>query len=128
MSVEDVDRLLQVQRDTCSLDAPGGRASSSAASDSCLVSAIADPASLAPESSAIEKEKIQRVRKMMAQSLTSREREVISLRFGFQDGSEKSFSEVGRVMGLTRQRVCQVEKQALAKLGQMSEKRAAVTA
>jgi DNA-directed RNA polymerase sigma subunit (sigma70/sigma32) len=32
------------------------------------------------------------------------------------------------VMGLTRQRVCQVEKQALAKLGQMSEKRAAVTA
>jgi RNA polymerase sigma factor (sigma-70 family) len=128
MPVEDVERLLQVQRDTCSFNAPGGRAGSSAVSDNCWVSAIADQASLPPESSAIEKEKIQWVRKMMAQSLTSREQEVISLRFGFRDGSEKSFSEVGREMGLTRQRVCQVEKQALAKLGRMTEKRVDVTA
>lgn len=128
MPAEDVERLLKIQRDTCSLDAPGGRAGSSDVSDSYLVSAIADQASLPPESLAIEKEKIQRVRAMMAQSLTSREQEVISLRFGFRDGSEKSFSEVGREMGLTRQRVCQIEKQALAKLGQMSEKRVAVTA
>ncbi len=128
MSVGDVERLLQVQRDTCSLDAPGGRAGSSVGSDSFLVSAVADQASLAPESLAIEKEKIQRVRKIMAQSLTSREREVISLRFGFQDGFEKSFSEIGREMGLTRQRVCQVEKQALAKLGHVTEKWVAVNA
>ncbi|MDA7925699.1 hypothetical protein N9B46_02535 [Mariniblastus sp.] len=93
-----------------------------------MVSAVADQASLTPESLAIEKEKIQRVRKIMAQSLTSREREVISLRFGFQDGFEKSFSEIGREMGLTRQRVCQVEKQALAKLGHVTEKWVAVNA
>ena len=128
MSVKDVERLFQVQRDTCSLDAPGMRSSTGDASESCVVSGIADQESLAPESLAIEKEKVQRIRKMMAQSLTSREREVISLRFGFRDGDGKSFSEVGREMGLTRQRVCQVEKQALAKLAQVTEKWVAVTA
>ncbi|MDB4370621.1 sigma-70 family RNA polymerase sigma factor [Mariniblastus sp.] len=127
MSVEDVERHFQVQRDTCSLDAPGNRSGMGEASDSSVVSAIADQASLASDSLAIEKERVQRIRKMMAQSLTSREREVISLRFGFRDGSGKSFSEVGREMGLTRQRVCQVEKQALAKLEQVTEKWIAIT-
>jgi len=127
MSVEDVERHFQVQRDTCSLDAPGNRSGVGEASDSSVVSAIADQASPASDSLAIEKERAQRIRKMMAQSLTSREREVISLRFGFRDGSGKSFSEVGREMGLTRQRVCQVEKQALAKLEQVTEKWIAIT-
>ena len=127
MSVKDVERLFQVQRDTCSLDASGRRTSADA-TESFVVSAIADQASPAPDLLAIEKEKVQRVRKMIAQSLTSREREVISLRFGFHDGSARSFSEVGREMGLTRQRVCQVEKQALAKLGQVTEKWVAATA
>jgi RNA polymerase sigma factor (sigma-70 family) len=96
--------------------------------DSHLISVLADTASVAPESLAIKKEKNQRVRKMLAQSLTSRERDVISLRFGFSDGNGRSFSEVGREMGLTRQRVCQVEKQALAKLEQVTEKWVAATA
>ena len=126
MSAEDVERHLQVQRDTCSLNASGSRSSSVA--DSHLISVLADTASVAPESMAIEKEKNQRVRKMLAQSLTSRERDVISLRFGFSDGNGRSFSEVGREMGLTRQRVCQVEKQALAKLEQVTEKWVAATA
>jgi RNA polymerase sigma factor (sigma-70 family) len=126
MSAEDVERHLQVQRDTCSLNASGSRSSSVA--DSHLISVLADAASVAPESMAIEKEKNQRVRKMLAQSLTSRERDVISLRFGFSDGNGRSFSEVGREMGLTRQRVCQVEKQALAKLEQVTEKWVAATA
>ena len=127
MSVKDVERHFQVQRDTCSLDAPGSRSGVGEASESSVVSAIADQASPAPDLLAIEKERVQRIRKMMAQSLTSREREVISLRFGFRDGSGKSFSEVGREMGLTRQRVCQVEKQALAKLEQVTEKWVAIT-
>jgi RNA polymerase sigma factor (sigma-70 family) len=126
MSAEDVERHLQVQRDTCSLNASGSRSSSVA--DSHLISVLADTASVAPESLAIKKEKNQRVRKMLAQSLTSRERDVISLRFGFSDGNGRSFSEVGREMGLTRQRVCQVEKQALAKLEQVTEKWVAATA
>ena len=59
---------------------------------------------------------------MMAQALTGPEHDVIRLRFGFDDGRDRSFAEVGREMGLTRQRVCQVEKRALAKLEKMTSK------
>jgi RNA polymerase nonessential primary-like sigma factor len=50
--------------------------------------------------------------------LTSRERDVISLRFGMEDGHPYSLAEIGRALDLSRERVRQIESKALQKLRQ----------
>ncbi|MBI4507604.1 MAG: sigma-70 family RNA polymerase sigma factor [Chloroflexi bacterium] len=48
--------------------------------------------------------------------LDERERRVVELRFGLRDGKDRTLEEVGRALGLTRERIRQIEQQALAKL------------
>lgn len=50
--------------------------------------------------------------------LTPKERKIIRLRFGIEDGHEKTLSEIGNVFGLTKERVRQLESRALIKLKQ----------
>jgi len=121
MEPSDVADHLRMQRDTCSLDQPFVNAIG-CGSDSqvnnlgdLLPSQNPDPAE---ESMVSERQRL--VRSMMNQALTRRERDVISMRFGFKDGKSCSFAAIGREMGLTRQRVCQVEKRAMSKLEKMS--------
>ena len=52
----------------------------------------------------------------MLNNLANREREVILLRFGFMGGNGMTFEEVGQHLGLTRQRVKQIESRAMRKL------------
>ncbi|MFF5986427.1 sigma-70 family RNA polymerase sigma factor [Prauserella flavalba] len=49
-------------------------------------------------------------------TLTPREQEVIRLRFGLDGGRERTFEEVGRVCGVTRERARQIEKRTMLKL------------
>ena len=55
------------------------------------------------------------------QFLTFREREIIKLRFGLGDGYTYTLEEVGRIFGLTRQRVHQIEAKAMHKLSERGE-------
>jgi RNA polymerase primary sigma factor len=50
------------------------------------------------------------------QELPPRLAQVLSLRFGLQDGRPRTLDEVGQVLGVTRERVRQIERQALQKL------------
>lgn len=48
--------------------------------------------------------------------LTERERTVIELRFGLQDGRQRTLEEVGKFFGVTRERIRQIEAKTLKKL------------
>ena len=49
-------------------------------------------------------------------TLTPREREVLNLRFGLNDGYSRTLEEVGKQFGVTRERIRQIEAKALRKL------------
>lgn len=116
MQPNEVEKHMCIQRDTCSLDQPVSGSTDGVESNSSLGDALPDYRRTNPHKLVQIREREQFVRSMMKQTLTRRESDVISLRFGIKDGQDRSFAEVGRVMGLSRQRVCQVEKQALEKL------------
>jgi RNA polymerase primary sigma factor len=56
-------------------------------------------------------------------SLDGREQRVLRLRFGLDDGHARTLEEVGREFGLTRERIRQIEVQALRKLRHPSRSR-----
>ena len=57
------------------------------------------------------------------QSLTERERKILSLRFGLEDGTPKTLEEVGNIFKVTRERIRQIEAKALKKLRHPSRSR-----
>ena len=57
------------------------------------------------------------------QSLTTRERLVLKMRFGIDDGSERTLEEVGQSFAVTRERIRQIESKALRKLRHPSRSR-----
>ena len=107
-----VSRHLQFNRPSGSIDQPNQGGTSSLSQ--CLLSD-----SDSPEEIAISKECRRLTQAAIKQSLNSRECEVLTLRYGLQDGHAKSLAEVGRLMGITRERVRQIEKPALEKLGRL---------
>jgi RNA polymerase sigma factor (sigma-70 family) len=54
-------------------------------------------------------------------ALGDRERQVLILRYGLQDAEPKTLEEIGRRLGLTRERVRQIETEALKRLAQLRE-------
>ena len=64
----------------------------------------------------MEKDRRAERSEMLGKILNAREKEVISLRFGFATGSEMTLREVGDLMGVTRERIRQIEGKALKKL------------
>lgn len=68
-----------------------------------------------PVQDIVDEEEFQEVRKVLA-TLTPREEKVIRMRFGIEEEEEYTLEEVGQNFGLTRERIRQIEKEALSKL------------
>ena len=66
----------------------------------------------------VEKQLMRRHVRNLLSVLSPKERRIIRLRFGIEDGHEKSLQEIGNVFGLTKERVRQLESRALKKLKQ----------
>jgi len=79
---------------------------------------LADEASTSPEEAATAHTLTQEVRDVLSDVLTPREQLVLELRFGLGNGHTYPLEQVGRQLGITRERVRQIEAGALAKLRQ----------
>ena len=110
MPADKVREILRVSQEPISLETPIGEEE-----DSHLGDFIPDNEALSPEDAAsalLLKEEVAEVLK----TLTPREAEVISLRFGLEDGRCHTLEEVGERFEVTRERVRQIEAKALRKL------------
>ena len=110
ISDEEVDDLKQLVRTTCSLDSP-----ISDRQDTFLRDIIEDPLCLTPAETT---EGVMRRTELMAwvKELPEKERTVILARFGLDGAESRTLEEIGREMGLTRERVRQIETAALVRL------------
>ena len=109
-SAEKIREIKQVALDSISLETPIGEKE-----DSVLGDTVEDKKIAAPEDEAAASLQNEQIAKLLA-TLTERERGIIALRFGFEDGIPHTLEEVGQQYGVTRERVRQIEKKALGKL------------
>jgi RNA polymerase primary sigma factor len=110
LSQEKVREILKIAQEPISLETPIGEEE-----DSHLGDFIEDDAAVAPAeaaSSIMLKEKLEDV----LHNLTEREKKVLKLRFGLEDGRARTLEEVGKEFGVTRERIRQIEAKALRKL------------
>jgi RNA polymerase primary sigma factor len=114
---EKVRDIIKASQQAISLDTPIGEEE-----DRTLGDFIEDPAALAPGEAASH----QLLREQIAtvlDSLTGRERRVLQLRFGLEDGRARTLEEVGKELNVTRERIRQIEGKALHKLRHPSRSR-----
>jgi len=111
MPVRRVQRLLRWQSRTVSLDAPVGDEQ-----ETELIELVADQDVSAVEDDVTLEQMQQEIRAMMAKCLRPREQEVLSLRFGLDSGQDKTLAQVADVLGVTRERVRQIEVRAMRRL------------
>ena len=110
ISVERVREISKISQEPVSLETPIGEEE-----DSHLGDFIEDEDALAPAEAAsffLLKEQLDDV----LGTLTPREKKVLQLRFGLEDGRSRTLEEVGHVFGVTRERIRQIEAKALRKL------------
>ncbi len=110
LSPEKVREILKIAQEPVSLETPIGEED-----DSHLGDFIEDQDALAPADAAayeLLKEQLEDV----LDTLTDREENVLRLRFGLDDGRTRTLEEVGKVFGVTRERIRQIEAKALRKL------------
>ena len=116
-SEEEVLDLKQLVRTTCSLDSPLNDST-----DTFLRDVIEDPVGLSPDETA---DGVRRRSELMAwvKELPEKEQTVIVSRFGLDGDEAKTLEEIGRTMGLTRERVRQIEMAALVRLRNTIERK-----
>ncbi len=107
---ERVREIMKIAQEPISLETPIGEEE-----DSHLGDFIEDAEAVAPAEAAstqLLKEKMEDV----LENLTQREKKVLQLRFGLEDGRPRTLEEVGQEFGVTRERIRQIEAKALRKL------------
>ncbi len=107
--------IMKISQEPVSLETPVG-----AEKDSHLGDFIEDTSIVTPIA-ATNYQFLKKHIKEVLQYLTPRERRILILRFGLEDGRQRTLEEVGREFGVTRERIRQIEAKALAKLRELTK-------
>lgn len=114
---DKIREIFKISQETTSLEAPVGEEE-----ESMLGDFIADESQLTPVDAA-SKQLLKDHLEEVLSTLSEREAKVLRLRFGIEDGTAKTLEEVGRVFGVTRERIRQIEAKALRKLRHPSRRK-----
>ncbi len=117
VSVERVREIIKIAQDPVSLETPIGEEEDSHLGDFIPDDDIPHPSDAA--AATLLKEQLMQV----LSTLTPREEKVLRLRFGIDDGRQRTLEEVGKEFNVTRERIRQIEAKALRKLRHPSRSR-----
>ena len=117
--VEKINDLLEHSRDPVSLDMPVG-----SDEEAPLGDFIEDAEAMSAENTVIAELMHTDIRHVLSTTLDEREQQVIRLRFGLDDGQPRTLDQIGKLFGLSRERVRQIEREVMTKLrnGERAEK------
>ena len=113
MPRERVRQLLQLSPQVVSLNLPTGEEE-----EDSLQNVLEDMQATQPQEELIRRE-LERILEEMLSALNDRQQQVLRLHFGMEDGNCYSLEEISRVLGVSKERVRQIEKQAMDKLHKM---------
>lgn len=114
--VEDVERMLALNERVTSMDVPVGPSSEKAIVDTVPDQQVSDPVELLQDSD------LSTSLNDWLDELSEKQREVVARRFGLRGHETSTLEEVGREIGLTRERVRQIQVEALRRLRDILEK------
>ena len=117
MSVDKVREVMRIAQEPVSLETPIGEED-----DSHLGDFIPDDQALSPDEAAAKTMLRQQLEAVLS-TLTDREAEVLRMRYGLDDEPPRTLEDVGKALGVTRERVRQIEVKALRKLRHPSRSR-----
>jgi len=111
IEVEKVHHIMQIRQKAVSLETPVGEDNK----DSVLAEFIEDlktPSPLTMAARNLLKERLEEI----STELTPREKKILAMRFGLEDGVTHTLEEVGKVFGVTRERIRQIQAKALERI------------
>ena len=111
MQPEKVEKLFMLAPEICSLDAPAGE-------ESAISDLLEDLLAPQPYEELVRQELNQTMEQLLSM-LDERQRQILRLHFGIEDGQCHSLEEIGQMLGISKERARQVEKQAMDRLKQL---------
>ncbi len=109
--VEKAHQIMEISNEVISLEKPVGREDE----DAILLEFIESKEALPPSDPAARRLLRERIEEMLT-NLTEREKKILVMRFGLEDGQPKTLEEVGEAFGVTRERIRQIQVKALERI------------